>query len=59
MESNIKSINNWWYCFRDIIKIEDFDLDNISENEKWYENILVYNISDKHLLNLCVLDSIK
>ena len=59
MESNIKNINNWWYCFGDIIKIEDFDIDNFLANEKWYENILVYNISDKHLLNICVLDSIK
>ena len=31
--------------FDDIIKIEDFDLDNIALDEKLYENSLVYNIS--------------
>ena len=33
--------------FDDIIKIEDFDLDNIVLDEKLYENSLVYNISYK------------
>ena len=50
------------YFFDDIIKIEDFNLNNISIDEKLYENILVYNISYKKswlLLNFCVLDSIK
>ena len=36
--------NRTCYYFDDIIKIEDFDLDNISIDEKSYENILVYNI---------------
>ena len=31
----------------DIIKIEDFDFDNILTDVKTYENILVYNISYK------------
>ena len=34
------------YCFDDIIKIKDFDLDNILKDEKSYKNILVYNISN-------------
>ena len=35
------------YFFDDIIKIEDFNLNNILIDEKLYENILVYNISYK------------
>ena len=31
--------------FDDIIKIEDFNLDNILIDEKSYENVLVCNIS--------------
>ena len=38
------------YYFDDIIKFEDFDLDNILIHEKSYENILVYNISYKTLI---------
>ena len=34
-----------FYCYDDIIEIEDFDLDNISVDEKPYKNVLVYNIS--------------
>ena len=50
--------------FDDIIKIEDFDLANISIDEKSNENIWVYNISYKNLVdlrkkNFYVLDSIK
>ena len=33
------------YYFDDILKIEDFDIDNILIDEKSYKNILVYNIS--------------
>ena len=33
-----------------IIKIEDFDLDNILLYEKSYEKILVYNISNKNFI---------
>ena len=49
------------YYFDDIIKFEDFDLDNILIDEKSYEHILVYNISYKTLFGteLCVLDLIK
>ena len=32
------------------IKIEDFDLDNILRDEKWYKNILVYSILCKTLI---------
>ena len=31
------------YYFHDILKIEDFDFNNILINEKSYENNLVYN----------------
>ena len=34
----------------DMIKMEDFYLDNISTDKKSYENILVYNISYKSLI---------
>ena len=56
MESNdkLKEIDikiRRWYYFDDIIKIEDFDLDNILIDEKSYENILVYNISYKSLID--------
>ena len=53
MDSNneLKEIhikNRTCYYFDDIIKIEDFNLDNILV---WkYENILVYNISCKNLI---------
>ena len=39
------------YYFDDIIKTEDFDLDNILIYEKSYENISVYNISYKSLID--------
>ena len=47
-EINIK--NRTCYCFEDIIKIQDFNLDNILINKKPYENIVVYNISYKTLI---------
>ena len=39
------------YYFNDIIKIQDFDLDNILIDEKSHENILVYNILYKNLID--------
>ena len=56
MESNdkLKDIDiksRTCYCFDDIIKIEDFDLDDSLIDEKTYENILVYNISYKSLID--------
>ena len=59
-EINIK--NRTCYYFDDIIKIEHFNLDNILIDEKSYENILVYNISDKTLIDakpLCRFDKIE
>ena len=52
MESNVKLKeidikNRACYYFDHIIKIEDFDLDNILIDEKSYENILIYSISNK------------
>ena len=56
MENNeIKIVcikNRTCYYFDDIIKLEDFDLDNILIDEKSHENILLVQ-------NLCKLDSIK
>ena len=56
MESNYKFKeidikNRACYYFNDIIKIEDFDLDNILIDKKSYKNILVYNISYKSLID--------
>ena len=39
------------YYFDDVIKIEDFNLDNILIDEKSYKKILVYNISYKTLVD--------
>ena len=38
------------YYFDDKIKFKDFDLDNILLDEKPYDNVLVYNISNKDLI---------
>ena len=43
--------NRTCYYFDDIIKIEDFDLNNILIDKKSYGNILVYNISYKSLID--------
>ena len=55
MESNhkLKEIgfkNCICYYVDDIIKINDFDLDNILIEEKSYENIFVYSFSYKNLI---------
>ena len=58
--SKLKEINikiRACYYFDDIIKIEDFDFDNILTDEESCENILVYNISYKNLIDsnsLCI-----
>ena len=39
-----------YYYLDDIIKLEDFDLDNILIDEKSQENILIYDISYKTLI---------
>ena len=44
-----------FYYFDDIIKIEDFDFDNILLDEKSYENILMYNISYKTTFHIKLL----
>ena len=54
MESNNKLKetvieNGTFFCFDDIMKIEDFDFNNILINEKSYENVLIYDISYKTL----------
>ena len=55
MDSNdeLKEIdikNRTCYYFDVIIKIEDFDINNILIDEKPFENVLVYNISYKSLI---------
>ena len=42
--------NRMGYYFDDIIKIEDLNLHDVSIDEKWYKNILIYNISHKNLI---------
>ena len=43
--SKFRIKNLMCYYFDDIIKLEDFDLDNILIDEKPHENILIYYIS--------------
>ena len=53
-ENELKEIyikNHTCYYLDDIIKIEDFDHDYILIGEKLHENILVYNISHKSLID--------
>ena len=55
MDSNneLKGIdikNRTCYYFDDIIKIENFNVDNFLIEEKSYENTLVYNISYKNVI---------
>ena len=47
---NLKSSfkNRTCYYFDDIIKLEDFDIDNILIDEEYHKNILIYDISYKH-----------
>ena len=59
-EIDIKNCASYYFDY--IIKIEDFNFGNNSMDQKSYENILVYNISDKTLIgtkNCSVLDQIK
>ena len=39
--------NSMCYYFDDIVKLENFNLDNISVDEKSHENILTYDTSYK------------
>ena len=48
-EINIK--NHTCYYFDDIIKVEDFNLDNILIDEKSYKNFFAYNMSYKTLID--------
>ena len=54
MENNeVKKVpikNRTCYYFDDIIKLEDFDLDNILIDKKSHENISIYDISYKVLI---------
>ena len=42
--------NRTCYYFDDIIKLEDFGLNNILIDEKSHKNILIYDISYKTLI---------
>ena len=44
--------NCTYYYFDDIIKLEDFDFNNILIDEKSYKNILIYDISCNSLIVL-------
>ena len=49
--------NRTCYYFDDIIKLEDFDIDNILMDKKLHKNILIYDISFETLIDpqaLCV-----
>ena len=49
-------IKNRTCCYFDnIIKLEDFDIDNILIDEKLHENILIYGISYKTLIEAKLL----
>ena len=52
MENNelkkVRIKNRKYYFFDGIIKLEDFNLDNILIDEKTRENILIYDISYKN-----------
>ena len=54
MENNeLKNVlikNRTCYYFDDIIKLKDFDIDNILIDKKSHENILIYDISYKTLI---------
>ena len=39
------------YYFNDVIKLEEFDLDNYLIDQKLYKNILIYDISYKTLID--------
>ena len=43
--------NRTCYYFDDLIKLEDFRLDDISIDENSYENIFIYDISYKTIAN--------
>ena len=49
MESNefykVRIKNRTCYYFNDVIKLEDFDFDNVLIDKKSYENVLTYYIS--------------
>ena len=57
---NLKKVsikNCTCYYFDDIIKLEDFDIDNILIDEKSCENVLIFNISYKAFIGskpLCI-----
>ena len=55
MENNefekVRIKNRTCYYFDDIIKLEDFNVDNILIDENSHENVLIYDISYKTLID--------
>ena len=47
---NVRIKNPTCYYIDDIIKLKDFDLDNILIDEKSHKNTLIYDISYKTLI---------
>ena len=47
----IKNSTCYYYYSNDIIKFEDFDFDNLTD-EKLHENLLIYEVSYKTLTTL-------
>ena len=60
MENNefnkVRIKNRMCYYFNDIIKLEDFDIDNILIEEKSHKSILIYDISCKTLIEAKTLN---
>ena len=50
LNKEIDTENRTRYYFANIIKIENFDFDNILIDEKSYKNVLIYNILYKTLI---------
>ena len=53
--NNLKEVNFKncsYYYFHGIIKVEDFDFDNILLDEESYKNILIYDILYKTLIGV-------
>ena len=48
---NVRIKNHTCYYFDDIIRLEDFDLENFLIDKNSHENILIHDISYKTLIN--------
>ena len=48
---NVRIKNHTCYYFGDIIRLEDFDLENFLRDKNSHENILIHGISYKTLID--------